>query len=680
MSTMRWLLILGVATRALVLVPGVRGDTKPETPVAEFRLQDHQGNWHALSDAKASKLVVVAFLGTECPLADLYADRLEEVARQFKEKGVSLIAIDSNQQDPLSALGRFGKDHGLSFPLLKDPGNEVADRLAAQRTPEVLVLDENRVARYRGRVDDQFALGVHRPSPTRKDLTVAIEELLRGEKVSVPETEVAGCKIGRVRAPQEGSKVTYSQQISRILRDRCVSCHRNGEIAPFALTTYKQAAGWAETIAEVTHDRRMPPWHASPSYGHFSNDARLNEEEIRLIQEWANAGAPEGNPADLPEPAHYVEGWRIPKPDLIIEMPKTVTIPAQGTMPYQNIVVDPKLKHDVWVKASQIRPGNPSVVHHLVVMVLLPDGKGRLSDDSDFLAAYSPGMPPRVLPDGLAKFVPAGSRLLLQVHYTPRGIAQTDRSEVGLVFADPEKVRKQMTSNLVMNTDLKIPPGESDYTLSAQNRLGQDSILYSILPHMHLRGKAMRVDAIFPDGKTETLLDVPHYEFEWQNVYVLAEPRRLPEGTLIRCIARYDNSAGNLSNPDPKVTVKWGEQTQEEMLVGYLEVAFADQDLSLGEPKVKRLADGRSEVTFRYNPHDETKDVYLAGTFNDWKPSALKMDGPDARGEFSLTLPLGAGTHEYKFVLDGKHWRSDPGNRRLIGSFKNSALVVPGAP
>jgi peroxiredoxin/mono/diheme cytochrome c family protein len=382
---------------------GEAGERRP----VQFKLQDFRGGWHQLDEVKDRKLVVLAFLGTECPVAKTYAPRLAELARSFEKKGVAFFGVDSNEQDAPSRLARFAKDCELSFPFLKDVGNELADQLGAERTPEVFVLDSDRVVRYRGRIDDQFALGVHRAAPTRHDLTDALESLLAGRSVAHERTEPAGCKIGRVTKAPADAKVTYSKQVARVLRDRCVACHREGEIAPFALNSYKQAAGWASMIDEVVQGGRMPPWHASPEFGKFSNNAQLSAAEKQTIAAWVAAGAPEGDARDLPEPAKYVEGWRIPAPDLKISLPKTVKIPAEGTMPYQNFVVDPKLKEDVWVRASQVRPGNPSVVHHLVVFVM-PPGEEGARNNIDFLAAYAPGMPPRILPEGAAKLIPAG--------------------------------------------------------------------------------------------------------------------------------------------------------------------------------------------------------------------------------------------------------------------------------
>ena len=340
--------------------------------------------------------------------------------------------------------------------------------------------------------------------------------------VATPRTEPAGCKIGRVAKAAGDVKVTYSKHVARILRDRCVACHREGEIAPFALNSFKQAAGWASMIDEVVQGGRMPPWHASPEFGKFSNNAQLTAEEKQTIAAWVAAGAPEGDARDLPEPAKYVEGWRIPAPDLQISLPKTVKIPAEGTMPYENFVVDPKLKEDVWVRASQVRPGNPSVVHHLVVFVIPPGERGATEQHrlpgglctGD--AAADPAR--RARPSS----IPAGSKLMFQVHYTPRGMPQTDRSEIGLVFADPKTIRKEMTADRGHQHGLEDPRRRPPISRPRpSHRFDQDTLLYSLLPHMHLRGKAFRFEAVYPDSKREVLLDVPRYEFEWQNVYVL---------------------------------------------------------------------------------------------------------------------------------------------------------------
>ncbi len=585
-----------LASGALAIVLATLGQNAPADshPLAGFRLQDFRGASFALDDVREKKLVVLAFLGVDCPLANQYAPRLVELARSYEPRGVVFFAIDANQQDSATAMGRFAKANELSFPFLKDVGNDLADRLEVRRTPEVIVLDAKRRVRYQGRVDDQFAIGVRRTALTRRDLALALEELLAGKDVSVAKTEPVGCRIGRIRHPGTG-EVTYTKQVARILTTRCVACHRPGEIAPFSLTNYREAAGWAETIAEVVGAGRMPPWHANREYGKFQNDAHLSDDEKRLIAAWVADGAPEGDKRDLPPlPPQTEGGWRIPKPDLIVELPRTVQVPAGGVLPYQYFVIDPKLDHDVWVRASQVRPGNPTVLHHLVVFVLPPGRRDINPVDADFLAGYSPGMPPRKAPPGLAKVIEARSKLLVQAHYTPRGTPQTDRSTIGLVFADPATIRKRMTSAAAINAKFRIPPGAASFQAVAQHRFNQDYILYALMPHMHLRGKSFRFEATYPDGRNEILLDVPHYEFDWQNAYILDIPKPMPEGTIMRCVGKFDNSADNPNNADPTRTVTFGEQTNDEMLIGYMNVALDYQDLSVGHPRSSRGLTGSS--------------------------------------------------------------------------------------
>jgi hypothetical protein len=279
-------------------------------------------------------------------------------------------------------------------------------------------------------------------------------------------------------------------------------------------------------------------------------------------------------------------------------------------------------------------------------------------------------------PEGVARYVPAGSKLVFQMHYTPNGTAQTDQTRVGLVFADPKKVIQSMKADMAINFKFRIPPRTDDFQASANYRFGQDAVLHALYPHMHLRGKSFRFEAIYPDGKKETLLDVPRYRFDWQNRYVLAKPMLMPVGTVLHCEAHFDNSESNLSNPNPNVEVGFGEQTWEEMLVGYFDMTLADQDLRAGLPRVKSIGNGKYEVIFRYKAPPDTKTVYLAGEFNEWKPTGLKMDGPDPDGRFSKRLELSAGRYEYKFVLEGKKWRHDPANPQQAGFYNNSVLSV----
>jgi peroxiredoxin/mono/diheme cytochrome c family protein len=650
--------------------------------IANFKLKDYQGKEWSLADFSRAKVIVVAFLGTDCPLANRYADRLVELAKGYAARDVSFLAIDSNQQDSLVQMGHFARVHRLEFPFLKDPSNVIADRFKAKRTPEICVLDGARAIRYRGRVDDQYGLGYTRPMAQERDLVRALDELLAGRAVTRPETELSGCIIGRVQREKPHGDITYTKQIAQILQARCVTCHRDGGIAPFALTSYKEAAAWAETIAEIVHSRRMPPWDASPKVGNFADDPSLSTAEIKLIEDWVSNGAPEGNAKELPEPMQFTEGWRIAKPDLVLSMPKAVRIPARGTLPYQYFTIDPGFNEDTWIRASEVRPGNPMAVHHVMVFVQAPgapapDLAGGIGDP---VALWAPGMAPMSFPETTARFVPAGSKLVFQMHYLPTGVEQIDRTSVGFVLADPGKVQRAMKAELAMNTQLRIPPNDPDYSATADYRVMQNSMLYAMFPHMHLRGRAFRIEAIFPDKYKQVLLDVPRYRFDWQNRYTLAEPLYLPEGTVLHCEARFDNSDMNLSNPDPKAEVRFGAQTWDEMLVGYFDMVQVNQDLRLGLPAVQMIGDGKYEVQFRYRAKPGTKEVVLTGSFNNWSKTATRMTGPDAQNTFTAKVALKTGRHEYKFLVDGKSWQADPGNLQRAASNNSSILELPPRP
>lgn len=561
----------------------------------DFNLADIYGKKHRLADYADKKLVVLAFLGAECPRARLYAPRLAELAKKYEAAGVAILGVNSNAQDNITELKNFARLHGVEFPILKDTGNVLADQVRAARVPEVFVLDGERVIRYHGRVDDQYglqnnasgkAVAYQLAAPRRQDLAVALDELLAGKSVSVAETEASGCLIGRQRTAKADSEVTYSNQIARVLNKNCVFCHREGQIGPFSLTSYEDAAGWAEMINEVVQEQRMPPWHADPKFGEFSNDCRLSDEDKQSIARWVAAGAPQGDPGDLPEPPKFAAGWMIPEPDQVIYMGEPFTVPAEGTVPYQSFVVDPGWTEDKWVTAMEPKPGTPAVVHHIVMYVVPPRGASKyFSADLpktalDWFASFSPGLRPPVLPKGTARFIPKGSKLLFQLHYTPNGTKQEDRSYVGIKFADPKTVKREVAVQHCGTHDFVIPPGEGAHEVESWYEFEHDSLLWSVSPHMHVRGKDFNYKLIYPDGKEETVLNVPQYDFGWQTTYILAEPRRVPKGTKMHCIAHFDNSENNLNNPDPTKEVRYGPQTWEEMMYGWFEICLADQDLS----------------------------------------------------------------------------------------------------
>jgi peroxiredoxin len=586
-------IVLSLFALVSLVASGSIANAGQDSPIGKkidnFTARDFRGKPASLADFSQHKVVVVAFLGTECPLAKLYAPRLAKLAADYQAGGVAFIAINSNQQDSITKLAHYAQEFNLEFPVLKDVGNVIADQFGAIRTPEVFVLDNQRVVRYWGRIDDQFGfqdkgIAYQRSEPKRRDLAIAIEEVLGGKPVSQSVAQAQGCHIGRIKQPLADSDVTYSKHIAAILNNNCVFCHRPGQIAPFSLRSYEESVGWAEMIREVVSEQRMPPWHADAKVGHFRNDARLSDGDKELIDRWVDSGAPQGDPKDLPPAPHFTEGWQIPKPDQVFYMAdKPFDVPASGTVEYQRFVVDPGWTEDKWVKALECVPGNPAVVHHIIVYLVppgvTPSGQaGRLR--SNWLGAFAPGLRQQPLEEGLARYVQKGSKLLFEMHYTANGVAQQDRSYVGFAFTDPKTVKKEVAVQNAGNFTFKIPPQDPNFEVESEFVFRKDALLLSVSPHMHVRGKDFRYDVIYPDGKQETLLWIPRYDFGWQTTYELAEPKRLPRGSKMHCVAHFDNSADNLANPDPTKEVGWGEQTWEEMMFGWFEIALADQDLT----------------------------------------------------------------------------------------------------
>lgn len=558
-----WLVVSGS------LVHAVEASSPLGKQIGEFTLRDYRGKEHSLAELSQSKLIVVAYLGCDCPLAKLYGPRLAELAKEFEPQGVAFLGINANQQDSNTEVAAYARIHGLEFPLLKDTGNQVADQMGAVRTPEVFVLDAERVVRYWGRIDDQYLIGVQRGQPMRRDLAIAVTELLAGEPVSVPETAAIGCHIGRVARQEPHGEVTYANQISRLIEQHCVECHRPGEIAPFPLTSFEDTVGWAATIREVVEQGRMPPWFANPEHGAFSNDNRLTPEEKQLVFDWVDNGCPEGDRTQLPERRQFTEGWQIRQPDQVIYVrDEPVDVPADGVVAYQYFMADPGFTEDKWIQAAEARPDNRGVVHHLVAFFVAPGEKAR-GGARGAMIGYAPGMPPSEFPAGSAMFVRAGSKVIFQMHYTPNGSPQKDRSCIGLVFSDPADVKYRIGGGMAPNQRFEIPPGDSNHEVTSRHTFKQDSRLLTLTPHMHLRGKSFRYEAEYPDGRREVLLDIPRYDFNWQLRYHLAEPKLMPAGTQLFCTAHFDNSEENLANPDPTKPVRWGDQTWEEMMIGY---------------------------------------------------------------------------------------------------------------
>lgn len=547
-----------------------------------FELPTPDGETVSVAPAANIKLTVVCFLGVECPLAKLYAGRLSEMADTFSGQGVRFVGIDSNRQDTADDLQQFVQQNAVSFPLLHDAENTVADRFGATRTPEVFVLDQQFEVRYQGRVDDQYSPGVARQAASREDLKQALRELLQGQAVSVPVTEATGCLIGKVRRPPltkvatteaQVGYLTYSQHVSRVLQTHCLECHRPGEIGPFSMESYDDVVGWADSMLEVIDNGRMPPWHADPTVGHFANARHMPAADRDVLHAWVAAGMPRGDESELPPLATYADGWQLGRtPDAVLPMrDRPFRVPAEGTVEYHYFVVNPGWTEDRWVTAAQIIPGNRAVVHHAIAFIRPPDGSRFRG--VGWLAAYVPGQRLAALPAGHARKVPAGSRLVFQMHYTPNGAPQEDLTRIGITFGAAEDVTHEVLTLLGIDQEFEIPPQAPNHEVRGQvGWYPKHGKLLSVTPHMHYRGKAFRL-TVERAGAESALLHVPKYDFNWQHSYVLADPLPLEDVDGLKFFVTFDNSRENPFNPDPSQWVNWGDQTWEEMAVTFLEVA-----------------------------------------------------------------------------------------------------------
>ncbi len=497
-------------------------------------LRDLRGNRRALHDFKGHKAVVIVFIGADCPISNLYLPGIIALEKKYRTKEVQFLAVYPNEQDDLEQVAGHAYDRDVPFPVLKDFGQKLADALGVTRVPTVVILDGDFTLRYRGRTDDRYAAGSRRPKATRDDLAQAIDEVLAGKKVSVPETEADGCLLDH--GPKKSTKVgvTYAKDVARILQQRCQACHRPDQSAPFSLLTYDDAVKHAAMLKEVTAQRRMPPWHADPRYGHFTNERRLQREEIETLAAWVDAGTPKGDDKDLPKPVAWPEGWTMGKPDQVFEMPEAFDVPATGVVPYKNWVIDTKFTEDRWVQTAECRPEAPGVVHHIVAYIVKKDGGRRgnpLGADGSMsvLVGWAPGDLGLRCPPDTALRVPKGARLRLEMHYTPNGTAVKDRSAIGITFAKaPPKYELYMSE--FANLGIAVPPHDPHYRAEATLRLPADARIISFVPHMHWRGKDYFYEVIYPGGKHETLLSVPRWDFNWQSAYRLKEPLKLPMG------------------------------------------------------------------------------------------------------------------------------------------------------
>ena len=532
-----------------------------------------KGKRGRLSDFKSGKALVVAFTGASCPVSKRFAPTLAALEKAYAKQGVSFLFVDPIAvKGAREDLAKMARKVGFVGPSVVDEEESLALGLGARTTTDVFVLDAARTILYRGPVDDQYGIGYQLEKPRRHYLREALDAHLAGKAIANPAFWAPGCELASASTKPVRLVPTYHNRISRILRNNCVECHREGGVGPFPLEHYDEAEENAGMIRKVVSEGLMPPWFASaPPKGHSSpwaNDRSLPARDRADLLAWIRNGKPEGDPAEGPLPMARKSDWDIGKPDAVIPLPKEVEVKATGRMPYVNLRVKTNFAEDRWVQATEVRPTAPQVVHHVLVFVSGGDGLKR--EDIGALAAYVPGNTFVEFPQGVAKKLPAGATLHFQMHYTPNGKATTDRTRIGLRFAS-EKPKKVVRTFPVANRRIDIPPHDDHHVEKAFRSIPRATVVRAFMPHMHLRGKAIKYELVSQDGRRETLLDVPRYDFNWQLRYELKEPRTLPEGSRIEVTGVFDNSKGNPANPNPDARVRWGDQSEEEMLIGYVE-------------------------------------------------------------------------------------------------------------
>ncbi len=542
--------------------------------VPDFSLLDLFGKDHELYRAKG-RAVVLFFTGVGCPIARKSAEKLQELASQFGSEGVSFWIVDSYPEDSTKDIQKEMMELGLiRFTVLKDSRQTVALAFGVERTAEVVVIslpDHKRI--YQGAIDDQLTEGAERPEPQNRYLAAALKSHLAGQPVETATTKARGCRLSFAASAETAQAPDYSTDVAPILRTQCAGCHRDGGIGPWAMDSHGRVKNYARMIEEVILTRRMPPFDPNPDFGVFKNGHRLSREESQTLMRWIDAGAPRGDgPDPLTEPLPPLVDWSLGKPDLVLRLPEVQQIPATGVLEYRKIPMPTPTTNEFWLAGVDIRPGNRKVVHHVILYAQWPGCPDDGSGNGVFIYGWAPGAQGSLYPDGVGKRVPAGATFMAEVHYTTCGSPQTDQSEIALYLRSGPQDRAAETRQ-VSDHKIDVAPGDPDARRHAVYAFRNPATIYSLSPHMHFRGKAMKYELLLPSGKRETLLDVPRYDFRWQHTYLLKEPRKVPAGSWLLMSGAFDNSADNPNNPDPKKEVTFGLQSWDEMFMGFFDAA-----------------------------------------------------------------------------------------------------------
>ena len=656
-----------------LLSNGVLAEIAPEaaapapapTPerVDNFRLNDQAGKSWEFYRFKDAPAVVIYVYGLGCPIVQKGMPGLERLKADYAEKGVPFVLLNPGAHDTPQEVAEDAKAFSITAPILMDTTQRIAKSLGVTRTAEAIVVspkDDWKIL-YRGAVDDRFDYGAQKETASKEWLKAALDSVLAGQPVAEPKAPVKGCLVTYVELP----KLSYEADIAPILQAKCVECHSDGGIGPFALSSFKRLHTRADMVREVIRTKQMPPWHADPAIGKFQNDRGLSVEEERKLLAWLDDGAKRddeagADPLEAAAAAVKHGDFALGKPDVLLQLPRQQEIPAEGVIDYRYITVPTGLTEDKWVKAIEVQPTNRAVVHHALIFVAYPKEYRHVQPRSNsglngYFGAYLPGAIIEPYPNGSGQFLPKGSALIFQMHYSTTGKPEIDQTKMALYFHEkaPERVYEIEAAS---ETDFRIPPKDPAFPVRADQRFERGGEIYGLSPHMHVRGGSARFAAVMPDQSVHTLLNVPFYQFDWQPMYFLAEPLAVPEGSRLDVEGTFDNSAFNPKNPNPNTWVFFGEQSFEEMFIGY-------------------VAYGRPYREERYTPRTpDPEDVVGDGTPID----ANTIVGTKWRITREITVEFQAdGVAVANNVIKGQ-WRIVDNDLFIDSSFENVWLSILG--
>lgn len=608
---------IAIRTMSLLALAGpmlVASEPTQTIPLSTIRGISLTGEICRPGQNEGVQAVGLVFLSSECPISNQFIPELNRIHAQTKSAAVEFYGVISDRTVTRRAAADFAKEYGIEFPVLFDASGTLALECQPTHVPEAFVLDPIGNVRYRGRINDQFTEDLRRRQNVQShDLLDALTAIANGSSPTEPRTTPVGCKLSPRMFEVPKDAVSFNREIAPILYAQCTECHRSGEVAPFELLAYADAAKRADFLAEIVKTRRMPPWKAEPNVGHFLGERILHDREIELIQQWADAGAPEGPVEDLPAIPSFTEGWQLGEPDLVVQMAEPYELPASGPDQNRFFVIPIDIPEDKYVVGVEFRAGNPRIVHH-AVLYLDRSGYARKRDAETpepgfegFIAAgirdgvlgfWAPGYTPRFYPKGVGQKLLTKTDLAMQLHYHPSGKEESDQSMVGIHFAD-RPIEKKVGGLALINFDVDIPAGESQHEMAYSFTTPVGLELIDVTPHMHMVGTKMTLKATTPDG-TEIPLIQSNWDFNWQDVYRFRDIVRIPAGTRFDLRAIFDNSDANPSNPNsPPRRIAFGEETSDEMCICACRTLV---DISAGEQHELREALRESMQAQMKNP------------------------------------------------------------------------------